>query len=236
MKVRFDVSKLRIGTCRIGARHNALSPGMRIVRGDAKSVTQWHVHADVPNICQTAVAATRPAGIAECSWLESASAAIPEVLRTSQAQRVQLAAHHQGMRQTEYRGSVKILVVHHIVERETGIGTRRGQHVKESRMPSTDGMEIADAMGIARSKPGIYKVHDRLPAEFPDESFCTMGLHAPTAVLHGSPQEEVELTTILRLENVNVVGAVSSDANVIFVGRACGDWTVIGLEDRSSFV
>ena len=83
MKVRFDVSKLRIRTCRIDTRHNALSPGMRIVRGDVKPVTQWHVHADVPNICQTAVAATRPAGIAECSWLESASAAIPEVLRTS---------------------------------------------------------------------------------------------------------------------------------------------------------
>src|SRR5438876_10423547 len=63
-----------------------------------------------------------------------------------------------------------------------------------------------------------------------------MGLYAPTAVLQGSPQEEVELTTILRLENVNVVGAVSSDANVIFVGRACGEWTVICLEDRSSFV
>src|SRR4029077_11727327 len=56
MKVRFDVSKLRIRTCRIDARHNALSPGMRIVRRDAKSVTQWHIHADIPNICQTAVA------------------------------------------------------------------------------------------------------------------------------------------------------------------------------------
>jgi len=67
MKVRFDVSKLRIRTCRIDARHNALSPGMRIVRGDAKPVTKWHVHADVPNICETAVATSRPAGIAECS-------------------------------------------------------------------------------------------------------------------------------------------------------------------------
>src|SRR6266516_7223528 len=93
-------------------------------------------------------------------------------------------------------------------------------------MPSVAGIGIAAAIGIARAKPGIQKVHDRLPAEFSDESSCTMGLYAPTAVLHGSPQEEVELTAILRLENVNVVSAVGSDANVIFVGRACGEWRV----------
>src|SRR3989442_1443336 len=63
-----------------------------------------------------------------------------------------------------------------------------------------------------------------------------MSFHAPIAVLHRSPEKEIELAVALSPEHMNVIGAVGSDPNVIFIGRASGERAVVRLEDRAPFV
>jgi hypothetical protein len=67
-------------------------------------------------------------------------------------------------------------------------------------MAVVGGIVIAAAEGVARAKPGTENVDDRLPACFARKCASALGERAPTCVLDGTPEEDIELAVILRAE------------------------------------
>src|SRR6185369_1119525 len=112
----------------------------------------------------------------------------------------------QRLRESKCRRSKEIFIVHRIVKRKTGVGTRRGQNLKESSVAVIVGVGVATTIRVAGTKPGIQEVNDWLPTGFTHKCASPLSEVAPTAVLQGSPEEHVELSVTLRLEDMNVVG------------------------------
>src|SRR4029434_5393540 len=90
--------------------------------------------------------------------------------------------------------------------------------------------------GIPDAKPGIEKVNFRLPASFGHEGSRMLGQNTPAAILYGAPDEEIELAVILRVEDLNVVRAVSADADVVLIGGANWCRAIVGFEHRAALV
>src|SRR5712691_6349543 len=139
------------------------------------------------------------------------------------------------MRQAEHRRTVEIFIVHHVVERKSVIGARRGQDLEECAVNIVVGIGIAAAKGIAGAEPGIDQAHLRLPAGFTNKRSGALRYHAPAAALQSSPKLEVELARAIRAENMGIVGAVRGDADVEIVGGPGSDSPIVGLEDRPAF-
>src|SRR5690348_12831864 len=99
VEVRLYVSELRVATSWIDVLDHALAPCMCIIRRYAETIAQRNVQTHIPNICQAAVAAAGSAGVTEGVRLKRSAAAVPEVLRISQTQSMQLAPHNESMRQ-----------------------------------------------------------------------------------------------------------------------------------------
>ena len=76
-EVGLQISKLGICTRWINARHYALAPGACVVRRERKTVAQWHVHTDVPDVGQGAVTAAGAARVTEGVRLKCAATAVP---------------------------------------------------------------------------------------------------------------------------------------------------------------
>src|SRR5689334_7544000 len=140
------------------------------------------------------------------------------------------------MRQPKHGRREKILIVHHIVERKAGVGTRCGKDLKEGTVAAVGGIGIATAVGIAEAEPWIEEVSSGLPAGFGDEGSRTLVKNTPTAILNGSPEQEVELAVILRVEDMDVVGTISPDADVVMIGGSEGRRAIVGFKDRAAFI
>src|SRR5262245_8820747 len=56
VKIRFDIAKLSVGARLIDLSDGALAPSVSVIRGQAKTITQRDIHADVPYIGEAAVA------------------------------------------------------------------------------------------------------------------------------------------------------------------------------------
>src|SRR5262249_55751503 len=102
MEVGFDIAELGAGTRRIDAGDSAFAPGMSVIGRQAETIVQRNVHAEIPDMGETAMASGCATGVAKCVRLERATAAIPKIAGASQAQGVKLAAKHKRMRQPEH--------------------------------------------------------------------------------------------------------------------------------------
>src|SRR6267143_1972894 len=138
--------------------------------------------------------------------------------------------------QAEHRGTVKVLVVHHVVEREAGIGAGCWQNLKECSVVIAGGIRITATERVAGAEPRIEHANDRLPAEFANKSASTVDLRSPTAILQRSPQQKIELAVRVRMIDMDVVGTVGADADLILVGGTQRKRTVIRFQDRSSLI
>src|SRR5215468_186513 len=149
---------------------------------------------------------------------------------------MKLAAKYQRMRQPKHGRGEEILVVHHIVERKTSVGTRRGKDLEKRAVPGVGRIRIAAAVGIPQAEPRIDEANPGLPAGFAGKGRGALRQNAPTAVLHCAPQQEVEFAVILRVEDMRVVRAVGADANRIMVRRTARRGAIVGLKHRAAFV
>src|SRR6266404_280736 len=138
--------------------------------------------------------------------------------------------------QAEHRGTVKVLVVHHVVEREAGIGAGRWQNLKECSVAIAGGIRITATKRVAGAEPRIEHADDRLPTEFADKSASTVDLHSPTAILQRSPQQEIELTVRVRMKDMDVVATVGADADLILVRGTERKRPVIRFQDGPSLI
>src|SRR6516165_11314960 len=149
---------------------------------------------------------------------------------------MKLTAKHQRMRQPKHGRGEEILVVHHIVERKTSVGTRGGKDLEKRAVPGVGRIRIAAAVGIPQAEPRIDEANPGLPADFAGKGPGALRQNAPTAVLHRAPQQEVEFAVILRVENMNIVRAVGADANRIMIRRTQRRSATVGLKHRAAFV
>src|SRR5262249_13728697 len=148
VKIRFDVAELGIRARRIDAGNAALAPSVSVIGRHAKTIAKGNVHAEVPDIGETAIAGSCTAGVAERVRLERAAPAIPKIVAVCEPKCMKLAANPKSMRQPEHRRREKILVVHHIVERKAGVRTRCGKNLKKGAMAAIDRIGVATAIAI----------------------------------------------------------------------------------------
>lgn len=88
MEVRFDITELCAGARPIDAGDRAFAPAVSVIGRKAETITQRDVHAEIPDIGKTAIAAGYATRVAKRVRLERATAAIPEIVGISEAQGV----------------------------------------------------------------------------------------------------------------------------------------------------
>src|SRR5438477_12402340 len=81
-----------------------------------------------------------------------------------------------------------VAIVHHVEERKTREGPRRGQHLEESLVLIVVGIAIARAGIETGAQPGFeFRQHFGLDARFEVNGMRALLLHAPAPGLYGAP-------------------------------------------------
>ena len=91
VEVGFNEEKLAVGILGVDSRDHGLAPGMSVVERRAEIGVEAVIGVEVPDIRKRPISVAGASLVAECRWLEGASAGIPEVLVRGKAQRVCLA-------------------------------------------------------------------------------------------------------------------------------------------------
>lgn len=101
---------------------------------------------------------------------------------------------------------------------------------------STWNLIFSAAVRVSRAEPWVENVHGRLPTSLRDKRVSTLREPAPTAALKRTPAENIKLSHARRVQHMNVVGAVCTDANLARVRSAHRKGSIIGFKDACAIV
>src|SRR5690349_21130774 len=179
MVVGLQKKELPVCILRINLGDHALAKGMALIKRGAEGAGDLVVGADIADVPQPAAAVTGAAGVAESLRLKCASSGIPEIGSAGQPEGMHFTTQGKLRARLQVQGAVKVLVVHHVIEREAGVLARRGQHLEECSMGRILGLSISAAVRVASAYPRLEVLYRGLPAEFTYKRARALGQSAP---------------------------------------------------------
>src|SRR5262249_27796009 len=107
--------------------------------------------------------------------------------------------------------------------------TRRCQHLKKGPIGSIFRIAVAAAVSVTSADPRL-EPNSRLPAGFADEGAGTLCQCSPRAALQYAPNQEIEFTGVLGIQDLSVICPVRRNFNFPRVSGSNCSRTVIGLK------
>src|SRR5690349_19944706 len=205
------------------------------VPSDAEMRCERHVRADVIERRECALSVRRPAGVAERRGLKRGAARVPEVVRISEPQCMDVRAHRDALR-TEDQLTEGSFGVHHVEERRARVNARRRKRLEERAVPAVGGVVVAGSEVVAGANPGLHRREQRgLPPGFGGICASTMRLRAPRYLLQRPPEHQID-SSGHRLHDLEDVAAVCADVDGVEIRVPDGGGPIVRFHDTASVV
>ena len=125
--------------------------------------------------------------------------------------------------------------VHGVVEGQAGVDARGGQDLEEGVVLGVGGIVVAGGAPPSAAEPWLGGNAGEAVAAFEGSSAGALGQRAPVAVLQRTPEDKVECAGTGGLGG-DEVAAIRAEADVLVVGGADGEGTVVGLGDAGAAI
>src|SRR5258708_13187292 len=132
--------------------------------------------------------------------------------------------------------AVCVLITKNVVKGKGRIGGGRGEKLKESAVAPVFRVAVPTAVGITRTAPRLQHRHRRLPSRLAHESSGMLCFISPRTILHSSPQEEVELASMLGVVNVSIVQPIGRNLDFPMIRRPNRLRTVIRFQHQRAMI
>ena len=232
---QFEVPKIRRRAGWIDRCDNRPAIRVRVVQVQRQRGGELIVRADIGNRGQSVVQVGRTSRISEREVVVGSAAAVPEIGVRCQLQEVQIGADLQLLAGVVDYLDELIAAIHRVVEREPGVHSRRRKNLKEGCVLRTGCVGVAGATEESSAEPRLRDNTGQPISAF--DSRCTGVLieQPPVPILQDPPEQKIE-TPRTCWDGRHGIGAVGADADVLMVGPAYGERTVVRLGESGAAV